>query len=52
MDNVRPQHSPKAAKNNKSGDPLGFSNELFKTDIAGYDLKYAILAMMNKMKIP
>ena len=40
----------KQLKNNKSRDPLGFPNELFKTDSAGDDLKCAILAMMNEMK--
>ena len=40
----------KQLKNNKSRDPLGFPNELFKTEMAGDDLKCAILAMMNEMK--
>ena len=37
-------------KNNKSRDPLGFPNKLFKTVNAGDDLKCAILIMMNKIK--
>ena len=37
-------------KNNKSRDPLGFANELFKPDIAGADLKQALLKMCNNIK--
>ena len=40
----------KQLKNNKSRDPLGWANELFKPNKAGYDLKMAILRMMNQIK--
>ena len=40
----------KYLKKNKSRDPLGFSNEIFKTDVAGDDLKLAILKLVNKIK--
>ena len=40
----------KQLKTNKSIDPLGFPNELFKPVNAGDNLKYAILIMMNKIK--
>ena len=33
----------KNLKNNKSRDPLGFANEIFKPSVAGKDLKVAIL---------
>ena len=39
----------KQLKNNKSRDPLGWANELFKPNKAGYDLKMAILRMMNQI---
>ena len=36
-------------KHNKSRDPLGFANELFKPETAGTDLKQALLKMCNHM---
>ena len=41
----------KQLKKNKSRDPLGFANELFRPNNAGKDLKLAILKMMNKIKV-
>jgi hypothetical protein len=40
----------KQLKNNKSRDPMGFANELFKPINAGHDLKVGILKMMNAIK--
>ena len=40
----------KQLKNNKSRDPLGLANELFKPNHAGEDLKLAVLKLMNQMK--
>ena len=40
----------KQLKNNKSCDPLGFANELFKPPNAGKDLKVATLQLMNQIK--
>ena len=37
-------------KNNKSRDFEGYSNELFKSDIIGSDLKMSLLVMFNKIK--
>ena len=37
-------------KRNKSSDPLGYCNELFRSEVAGKDLKLAILKLMNKIK--
>ena len=37
-------------KNNKSRDPLGFANEVFKPENSGTDLKLALLKMSNNMK--
>ena len=37
-------------KTKKSRDPLGFSNELFKPENAGVDLKAATLKLMNEIK--
>ena len=37
-------------KKNKSRDPLGHANEVFKPDVAGEDLKKAILKLMNRIK--
>ena len=39
-----------ALKNNKSRYPLGYSNELFKPEHAGKDLKCAVLKMSNQIK--
>ena len=40
----------KSLKVNKSRDPHGYANELFKIDVAGDDLKRAILLLMNRIK--
>ena len=40
----------KQLKNNKSRDPLGLANELFKPTNTGKDLKLAILTLMNQIK--
>ena len=40
----------KKLKNNKSRDPLGNANELFKPEVAGDDLKLAILLLVNRIK--
>ena len=40
----------KQLKTKKSCDPLGFSNELFKLENAGEDLKAATLKLMNEIK--
>ena len=40
----------KHLKNNKSRDPFGYINELFKNDVAGIDLKTAVLKLMNRIK--
>ena len=37
-------------QNEKSRDPEGFVNELFKEDVAGDDLLLSVLNLMNKMK--
>ena len=39
-----------ALKHSKSRDPLGLANEIFDPKVAGKDLKYAILKLMNKIK--
>ena len=40
----------KYLKKNKSKDPFGYINELFGEDVAGDDLKLAILILMNRIK--
>ena len=40
----------KHLKKNKSRDPLGYANELFRPETAGDDLKLAILMMINRIK--
>ena len=40
----------KTLKNNKSRDPLGWINELFKNGVAGYNLRLSILHLFNKIK--
>ena len=40
----------KHLKRNKSRDPNGYANELFKTEVAGDDLKLALLKLMNRIK--
>ena len=37
-------------KNNKSRDPEGLINELFKKDVIGQDLKISLLSMLNGLK--
>ena len=37
-------------KNDKSRDYEGYINEIFKTDVAGDDLKRSMLVMLNKLK--
>ena len=37
-------------KNNKSRDPIGNANEIFKTNVAGAELKLAMLLLMNHIK--
>ena len=37
-------------KKNKSRDPFGYSNDIFKTNVAGENLKDAILILMNRIK--
>ena len=40
----------KHLKKQKSRDPLGLANDIFRLEVAGDDLKEAILSMMNKIK--
>ena len=40
----------KNLKNNKSRDPEGFINEIFKTDVIGTDMKNSLLIMFNTLK--
>ena len=40
----------KYLKSNKSRDPFGLCNELFKENTAGEDLKLAILKLVNRIK--
>ena len=40
----------KFLKNKKARDPYGLINELFKPNVAGGDLKAALLVMMNRIK--
>ena len=40
----------KHLKKNKSKDPFGYINELFDVDVAGDDLKKALLILMNRIK--
>ena len=37
-------------KKNKSRDPLGLANEIFKPKVAGEDLKNGVLTLMNRIK--
>ena len=50
MDNGKFRKSPKNLKKDKSRDPNGLINELFMNEIAGDDLKKAILCLMNRIK--
>ena len=40
----------KQLKKDKSRDPLGLANEIFRSEVAGDDLKKALLHMMNRIK--
>ena len=40
----------KYLKKNKSRDPLDLANELFQPNVAGHDLKVAVLKLVNKIK--
>ena len=40
----------KKLKKNKSRDPLGLCNELFRPEVAGDNLKKVILKLMNRIK--
>ena len=40
----------KGLKTNKSRDPLGYLNELFKPGVIGDDLKLGLLKLMNRIK--
>ena len=37
-------------KRNKSRDPMGYANDIFKNDVAGDDMKKATLILMNRIK--
>ena len=37
-------------KRNKSKDPYGLINEIFRPEVIGNDLKYALLKFFNKIK--
>ena len=40
----------KGLKNGTSRDPYGYANELFKPNVAGQDMKLAIVKLVNKIK--
>ena len=40
----------KYLKKNKSRDSMGYANELFHPNVAGQDLKSAVLKLMNRIK--
>ena len=40
----------KALKKNKSRDPHGFVNEIFKLEVIGFDLKNSLLMLFNRLK--
>ena len=40
----------KSLKKQKSRDPFGLANDLFRPDVAGDDLKLAVLKLMNMIK--
>ena len=40
----------KALKKNKSRDPHGFVNEIFKPEVIGFDLKNSLLMLFNRLK--
>ena len=37
-------------KKNKSRDPFGYANDLFQVEVAGDDLKKAVLMLLNRSK--
>ena len=37
-------------KTNKSRDPMGYANEIFKPEVAGRDFKRGILMLMNRIR--
>ena len=41
----------KYLKKNKARDPHGFCNELFRPEVAGDDLKLALLKLVNRIKL-
>ena len=41
----------KQLKRNKSRDPSGYANEIFRLEVAGDDLRRAILLLMNRIKL-
>ena len=41
----------KYLKQNKSRDPFGYPNDIFKHNVAGKDLKFAILKLCNRIKL-
>ena len=43
-------HVLKHMKKNKSRDPFGYANEIFRPEVAGNDLKLAILKLKNLIK--
>ena len=38
-------------KKNKSRDPFGYANEIFRPEVAGADLKRAILKLMTELSL-
>ena len=40
----------KYLKRNKSRDPLGYANEIFRPEVAGNDFKVALLKLLNRIK--
>ena len=40
----------KYLKKNKNRDPFGYANDIFHLDVAGENLKQALLIMMNRIK--
>ena len=52
MDNDRSRCCPKKhLKKQKSRDPLGLANDIFRPEVAGDDLKEAVIKMMNRIKL-
>ena len=44
------EEAVKHLDNNNARDAHGLANELFKEEVAGTDLKLAVLKLMNKIK--